>query len=139
MASIVAQLESLLETDVVSLQLDSATQRKALQLAKKLVAKLESPMETVIRMVWSDQAYQVALRICINAKVFEVLAKTNDFVTVKEIAEETKMDPLFLRRLLTHLAACGSLREKELDLFASTALSNGLTKPEVSGGLTVRV
>jgi hypothetical protein len=106
-------------------------------LARALIVKLESPMDTILRMSWQEPQFVAALKVCHDLKVFDVLAKANKFMSVEDICKclTTNVEPNLLLRLIRHLAAMGALREQVPNKYASTALTNAMTKKEVNSGL----
>jgi hypothetical protein len=89
MASLISQLDNLQNFDTTSLQNDVKTRRKALKLFKSLAVQIESLMDTVLRIVWQEQTFATALRVCQNLKVVEILSKTNEFMSVSDIVKST--------------------------------------------------
>ena len=75
------------------------------------------------------------LKVCTDLKVFDILGKSDDYVTVGEVAKATGAEPALLHRILRHLASMGSLREKEPDSYALTNLTEALRWPEIYSGL----
>jgi hypothetical protein len=131
-----SQLEDLAEQDVAFLQNDVASRHRALQMLQTLLVKIESPIDTVLRLVWKEMSLKTALQICHEIKAFDVLATTNDFMSLEHISKSTNdIDPNLLRRFLRHIAAMGFLREGEVDHFASTPFSNAMTDPKISSAI----
>jgi O-methyltransferase len=112
------------------------SRRRALLLARALIVRLESPMDYMLRIIWQEPEFAVALKVCSDLNVFNILAKTNQFMSVGEISELiTGVDTNLLQRLMRHIAAMGALREEAPDKYASTLFTNALTRKEINGGL----
>ncbi|KAF2100733.1 putative O-methyltransferase [Rhizodiscina lignyota] len=134
-SSIVSALEDLEAVDKSSLLDNMAERRKALQLARKLCVQLESPMDTIFRISWTDPAYNAAMKACVDLKVLDILQSRQGFVPVADLSEATGADASLLHRLLRHLAAMGAVDEQQPDSYRATALSNAMLRNEINGGL----
>lgn len=134
---IIPQLEELLHQlngDVLSS--DQKLRRRALHFAQRICTKLESPMDTIIRLSWQEPAFNCALNTALDSKAFDVLGNHKpQFVTIEELARDTGADANLLHRMLRHLGAMGAVPEQAPGSYAATPLTEGLRKVEVSGGL----
>jgi hypothetical protein len=126
-------LEGLADVDVLSLNLDFTSRRKALKAARALCVKLESPMDTIVNIVWHTPSFKAALRVAMDMKVFGVLTD-GKFHNVAEMAEPSNADPVLVRRMVRHLAAMGALRQNGADSYGSTPLSNAMAEDVTLGG-----
>jgi hypothetical protein len=105
---------------------------KALKVLRDLTAKIESPMDTIIRIIWLQPTFLLALKIALHLHVFDILGD-GEFHSVTEIAKTSQAEPFLIRRILRHLAALGALRENESDSYGSTTLTDGLREKTVHG------
>ena len=103
------KLGGLADVDVLSLNLDFSSRRKALKAARALCVKLESLIDTIINSVWLMPAFNAALKVAMDMKMFEVLTD-GKFHNVAEMSEPSKADPVLVRRMVWHLAAMRALR-----------------------------
>ncbi len=135
MAEFVAKIDALLQDNKSQVQHDQVQRRKALRLARTLCMQLESPMDHILRMSWQEPEYKAALKICIDLKIFDIIGKGADFVSVAEIAAATGAEPALLHRVLRHLASMAALRERNPDSYSLTPLTEALRKPEIASGV----
>lgn len=79
---------------------DEASRKQALQSARSLVHRLETPMETMLRIAWTEPGYAAALKICLDLGLFKALAEGQGFATMKtvgDLAGSTGSDPVLVR------------------------------------------
>ncbi|KAJ6119430.1 hypothetical protein N7523_003710 [Penicillium sp. IBT 18751x] len=120
-----ADLIQRLNIDLVS-ALDETERRQVLQACDRLKAKLETPMDTTARLVFS--AHQaMALRLGIDMKLFDAMAKASKSAeepfNVQDWCEETGSDPLLVKRITRFLAAMGVVQEIDCDSYIQTPLA----------------
>jgi len=132
--NLITVLKELEDVDIPSLNLDSINRLKALYAARALCIKLEAPLDTIRRLAWHEPAFNAALKIAFDLKVFDILAD-GTFHNITDLAAATGADAILLHRIMRHLAAMGAVREKESDSYGSTLLTDGLRKNTISGGL----
>jgi hypothetical protein len=136
MTDILSQLESFSADDLASLREDRASRYKALQLLQDITAKVELPMDTLLRIVWKEVPLAASLQICHDLGVFKVLSTSDDFMSIEQISEATNgIEPALLRRFLRHIATMGLLRQKETDLYGSTPFSKAMTEAHISSAI----
>jgi O-methyltransferase domain len=136
MSSFISQLESLVKADKLSLNANVAERRRALDLIRKLQIQLDSPVDSILRLVWQDTLYIAALKSCMDLKVFDILGESSDFVPIAELSKRTGANEALLARILRHVAAMGGIREKEPPLaYASTPYSDALRRKEINAGI----
>ncbi|KAJ5139730.1 hypothetical protein N7448_003138 [Penicillium atrosanguineum] len=120
-----ADLIQRLDIDLVS-ALDETERRQVLQACDRLKAKLETPMDTTARLVFSSHQ-AMAVRLGIDMKLFDAMAKASklaeDPFNVQDWCEETGSDPLLVRRITRFLAAMGVIQEIDGDSYTQTPLA----------------
>ena len=139
MAQSIAQtLESFLNTDATQITTSFVERHKVAKLLHALIQKFESPMDTILRLIWQQPTMMAALKVCHDLGIFQTLATASGFMSLEDLVRSTKSNirPELLHRLLRHLAAMGALREQDPVSYASTPFSDALTKKEVVGGLS---
>lgn len=105
------------------------------RLARKLLADLESPIETLLRLAWQESHYVACLKVCLDLGIFDILDENLTFVSVDKLTQHAHGDPALLVRILCHIAAMGGLREDENGNYASTSLSIVLQRMEMSAAI----
>ncbi|KAF2155442.1 S-adenosyl-L-methionine-dependent methyltransferase [Myriangium duriaei CBS 260.36] len=104
--------------------------------ARSLIANLETPSETIFRMAFAEPARFALVRIAVDLKIFETLkAAQGSPVSVEDLAKPSNADPVFLHRMLRHLAAMEIIAEASVGHFHSTSFSDSLTESKYSGGI----
>lgn len=103
---------------------------QALQSLWGLVARLETPWETIVRLCMGQPALGAALKVFKDLSLFEKWhARGNVEMTAIELAELVNADAALLSRLLRHLAANNLLEETSSDVFKPTLFSQSLVQP----------
>ncbi|KAL1983736.1 hypothetical protein VTN96DRAFT_9992 [Rasamsonia emersonii] len=115
-------------------QNDPQARLKLLESARNLVYALETPREAMIRYCWSQSTITAAIEIAIDLGVFKVLAKDEKPKSAAELAEATGAEPVFLSRILKHLAAMGVIYERGPDVYAATNFAKTLTIQKYGDG-----
>ncbi|KAI4638577.1 hypothetical protein J4E93_009877 [Alternaria ventricosa] len=106
----------------------SNTERLQLSgLAEALRNELERPDEAVFRVTFNESGHYLAIRLALQWGVFEALGDVGEKgVSCERIAEGAGADARLVARFLRHLAANGTIREVDVDTYASTRLSASL-------------
>ncbi|CAO2653287.1 Nn.00g026980.m01.CDS01 [Neocucurbitaria sp. VM-36] len=93
-------------------------------LAEALRNELERPDEAVFRVTFNEPGHYLAIRLAIQWGVFDALGNVGEpGKSSTQLAESAKADPRLVARFLRHLAANGTIREVDLDTYASTRVS----------------
>ncbi|KAL8751875.1 MAG: hypothetical protein Q9199_006131 [Rusavskia elegans] len=110
--------------------------RQQLQsLVKKLSFALESPFETLNRLVVLPFQHAV-VRVAIDLGLFGYMVEAGETGrTEDEIKSKTGVDAILLPRLLRTLAAIGLLRQLDEQHWVATDLTNVCTNPTIVCGL----
>ncbi|KAJ5726579.1 uncharacterized protein N7483_007936 [Penicillium malachiteum] len=137
-------LTSQIEATVASttdLQENEADRKRLLQACDQLRKELKSPFEFTLRTVFAKagstshlrgympQGYaSIAVRLAIDMNLFNAVAQHSESssegtVTLSQLAETTKTDPLLVSRIMRFLSALGIFNQIEQDVYASTPLA----------------
>ncbi|KAH7093500.1 S-adenosyl-L-methionine-dependent methyltransferase [Paraphoma chrysanthemicola] len=121
----IAQLKTLLsQAQGLRETLSNADRLQLLGLTQALSNELERPDEAVFRITFNQPGHYLAIRLAIQWGVFDELGDVGaSGKTSKELAEKAGADQRLVARFLRHLAANGTIREVDLDTYASTRLS----------------
>lgn len=148
-----AKIISEISADGQKLAVESPGARENIILqARRLIAALETPMETILQTVWEEVCHRVlnislllkvcqptrymAIRLALDLKFFETLAADGGSAkSVAELCKSTDADPVLVARLTRHLAACRVIREVGADTYAPTTISNALALPQYAGAV----
>ncbi|KAH8744648.1 S-adenosyl-L-methionine-dependent methyltransferase [Hyaloscypha finlandica] len=97
--------------------------QQLLQACSKLQSAFESPFEFTLRVIFSGHQ-AMALRLGVDLKLFDAAARKNgDEISIEELSEATKADPLLVKRIMGFLGAMGIFKEVTKGLYASTPLA----------------
>ena len=144
MATRLQALEALLQQPVSYDSKDQAARRQAALLARKLLAKVETPLDTMLRLAWQELQLIAALKTCYDLKIFSILKDTchatDDpdlgYVSTADLSKATGPDPKLLARMLRHIAAMGYLSQNEDGTaWAPSRLTNAIAAGQVDGSL----
>ena len=113
---------------------DFGSRAEALTMARALVARLETPFETVFHISHEVPALQCALKVALDQDVFQTLENGNG--NPKSPQQLTRSgDPSYLNRFLRHLVAMHIIGQAGPDLYVPTRHSAALCNPEISSGI----
>jgi len=105
-------------------------------LARSLIATLETPSERIFRLAFAEPANFALVRTAVDLQVFETLKNAGSTpVTVSALAKPANADPVFVHRLMRHLAAMDIVHEASANEFTSTGFTNALTEDRFRGGI----
>ncbi|KAI9822944.1 MAG: hypothetical protein M1826_000326 [Phylliscum demangeonii] len=113
---------------------DDGLRRKLLHAAQQLALKLETPGDTIQRIIYLPLQLTAA-KIAGDLDLFETMVKTDGSATVDVLAKQVHADPLLLGRLLRYLASVGMVRETAEDQYAATEITHTLIKPGLKAGV----
>ncbi|OJJ43620.1 hypothetical protein ASPZODRAFT_169288 [Penicilliopsis zonata CBS 506.65] len=105
----------------------SPTRISLLDAARSLVYALETPREAMIRHCWSESTAYAAIETSIGLGLFKALAQREQSMSATELAHATGAEPVFLARILKHLAAMGVIKETGADEYCSTGFSKTMS------------
>lgn len=125
---LVTSISSFLKNDDIPAQQVSPEERTALLAsARNLVAALESPQETNVRMSWGEPTTAAALRLLLEYNVFTHMVGTdiNDSPKTTATSLSTKCGDRFglIRRLLKRVANSAFVKEVGPDEYVPTPLT----------------
>jgi hypothetical protein len=128
-AKLAADVDSL-SKDIAN---DESSQKGLYGVVMGAMAKVESPMDTIWRMIMSPHA-PAALMVLIRAGVLTDLVAAGKPKTAKELSDSTGAAEMLIIRLMRPLVALGVFRETENYTYESTPISQTLTAPSLIGG-----
>ncbi|KAE8367010.1 S-adenosyl-L-methionine-dependent methyltransferase [Aspergillus caelatus] len=109
---------------------DEDQRSRALLAAYALVARLETPWETMARLCMGQPALGAALKVCKDLELFEKWDKAgNEAMNADELAKLTPCEAALLERLLRHLASNHMLHEPSVGVFKPTPFTKSLLQP----------
>ncbi|KAL8651729.1 MAG: hypothetical protein Q9226_004580 [Calogaya cf. arnoldii] len=130
-------IEQISSVDLASTNgsLQPHTRQELQGLVKKLSFALESPFETLNRLVVLPFQHAV-VRVAIDLGLFEYMAEVGETGrTLDEIKVRTGVDAILLLRLLRTLAAIGLLRQLDEHHWAATDLTHVCTNSTIESGM----
>ncbi|KAK0513545.1 hypothetical protein JMJ35_003909 [Cladonia borealis] len=102
--------------------------QQCLAAAQALCYALETPMESIIRTHWAEQAHHAALCTENDLHLFDKWEEAGSGIKASsELSELTGSDPSLLARILKHLAAMGTIYETGPDQYCPTPVSKALS------------
>ncbi|KAF6841062.1 o-methyltransferase [Colletotrichum musicola] len=128
-------LENVKNIDAASFQ-NEGERMQALLAAQALLARLESPWDTAVRLNMTQPALGAAIKTALDLKLFEAwLAQGNGALTSEQAAELIggKCDSALLYRLLRLMAANHLVEEVGVGRFKPTQFGIALTAPVFHG------
>ena len=109
---------------------------RIISLARSLITTLETPSERIFRLAFAEPAGFALLRTAIDLSIFSILRHANGAaVAVAALAAPKEADPVFVHRMLRHLAAMDVVKETAAGEYASTPFSDALTEDRYRGGI----
>ncbi|KAF2236206.1 S-adenosyl-L-methionine-dependent methyltransferase [Viridothelium virens] len=129
--SLAAQIQSL----TAEVQNDDAARKKLLGTTMAAMGQLETPLETVWKIIMSPHAPS-ALMSLIKLGVIEHLAKAPAPMSSAELSKATGGDQVLIVRLCRPLLPQGIIAEVDAELYAATPITKLLTDPVIVGGYT---
>ncbi|KAH7117892.1 S-adenosyl-L-methionine-dependent methyltransferase [Dendryphion nanum] len=122
------------DIDTLSSDITNESSRKALlDVIMKGMSKVESPVETIWRIIMSPHA-PAALMVLIRMGVLQGLVTAGRPMKASELSESCNGDERVIVRMMRPLVALGIFRETDVQTYESTAISQTLTAPPLLGG-----
>ncbi|KIJ48665.1 hypothetical protein M422DRAFT_777827 [Sphaerobolus stellatus SS14] len=112
---------------------NKASRKKLLDVVTKAMGMLETPSETVWKIIMSPHA-PAALMVMMQMGVINDLVKGGKPKTAKELSTSCGGDEMLIIRMMRPLVALGICHETDVQTYASTPVSEALTTPALSGG-----
>ncbi|KAJ5308890.1 hypothetical protein PENANT_c013G07315 [Penicillium antarcticum] len=104
-------------------RLDQQQKTQWLQACDKLRTRLESPLATASRLVFS--AHQgMAIRLAVDLRLFDVISEQDGVFNVEQLQIEA--EPLLVKRILRFLAAMSVIHEVDVDKYTTTPMAAAL-------------
>jgi hypothetical protein len=117
---------------VAALGLDpEANRTQLLNVARGLVAALETPQETMIYHMWVDGTKLAVLGTGVEIELFKHMAKSDKPQKVVDIATAISIEQNLLARLLRYISSMGYLIETGPDEYKTTRFSKALSLPQI--------
>ncbi|KAI0418935.1 S-adenosyl-L-methionine-dependent methyltransferase [Xylaria grammica] len=112
---------------------DEVARKKMLETARKAVAMLEAPLESVWRIITSPHT-PAALMTLLKAGVIQEIAKSDSAVSANHLAKISGADKLLIVRLLRPLSASGIVSETKQEEYTRTPITKMLMDRALLGG-----
>ncbi|MCJ1379927.1 hypothetical protein MMC17_003030 [Xylographa soralifera] len=112
---------------------DEYARKELLGVVMNAMATLETPAETIVRMMHSPIVPSV-LTALIKMGALQAIVKSKAPMTVMQLATVTGADELLIVRLMRPLVALRFFLETDVKTYASTPISQMLTAPNFLGG-----
>ncbi|EED15780.1 O-methyltransferase [Talaromyces stipitatus ATCC 10500] len=128
-ARVSARLKELVQKSE-HLNMDVADERRQLShLVQSLGYELETPMESIYRLIVIQPLLYMCVRVAINLNLFEIMAEDESVPkNVSQLALRVGADETLLGRLLKNMAASDLISETASDTYELTTLSASLLK-----------
>ncbi|KAI9738293.1 MAG: hypothetical protein M1834_008791 [Cirrosporium novae-zelandiae] len=110
------------------------TRIATLEAAKKLVATLDKPEDTIYKHAYLP-TQTFASRVAIDLDIFNILMKADGPMTAKDLAEVTDADHVLIVRVMRILALINFVTETGPQTYAPSALTKTLTDKFIRGML----
>lgn len=136
MASIDSKIDSVaqeIQQLAAEVKNDEAARKKLQGVAMGAVAQLDTPAESVWKLIMSPHAPS-ALMILVRLGVVNKLASSDSPMTAAELAKTTGGDELLIIRMIRPLIAMGFFKETDQFTYAPTPITHALATPALSGG-----
>lgn len=106
---------------------------KALEEARALVSRLETPWERIYKHCWVEPVQTLSMKTAADLDIFGRLSDTPQSST--DLGQKVNADPAFLRRILRVLVKTNVITEVGVDTYVHTDYSKSLADPNglVSG------
>lgn len=112
---------------------DEKTRLSLLNKARKLVAALEDPQESIANVGYSAGLY-MCVRLAIELEIPELLVQKHQR-TLADLASGTKADPALILRIMRALAAMGFVDQVDDDIYAANRITKSLAIPRMGAGI----
>lgn len=104
-----------------------------------LMADLENPNETFVRLIWPYLTQPVALRLASDMKIFETLSAAGKPLHTKEVAAPVSADLRLTRKVMKMLASFHVIKEVDVDMWATNAFADSMASDVWKQALTLCV
>ncbi|KAI1410390.1 putative sterigmatocystin 8-O-methyltransferase precursor [Hypoxylon sp. FL1857] len=132
-ATLVQRIESLVDEAQANSESLGDDRYRLAEAARKLSMALETPGDTVLRIVFAPLQLPMAC-IGVETKLFEVLSETDSTATTADLAERTNIDPVLLKRLLRWYQAFGFISQPGDDAYSANNVTRAMTSPGAQVG-----
>ncbi|KAJ4393747.1 hypothetical protein N0V93_002962 [Gnomoniopsis smithogilvyi] len=112
---------------------DAAERQRIYAAAKKLMAVVEDPFDTIHRVNFSPLIL-TSVYLANNLGVLDALSKAEGPLSGAALAESAKADPVLLSRILRFLASNDLIAETGEDEFTASAVTKTLARPGFQAG-----
>ncbi|MCJ1400517.1 hypothetical protein MMC11_003723 [Xylographa trunciseda] len=129
----IESLQALLQILTAEARQDEHARKELLGVTMKAMASLETPAETILRMMHSPIVPSVMMTI-IKMGALHAIVNSDTPMTVTQLANVTGADELLLVRLLRPLVALRFFLETDVETYTSTPISQAMTIPHILGG-----
>lgn len=115
---------------------DPTCKEMLLQTCRSIVAKLENPVDRVIEVAFSPNVL-MAIRICVELKVFAILSHAGGPITSSQLAQSTGGEEILLIRFMRAICAINFADEVGLNTYAANAITKAIAMPALEAGFSL--
>ena len=117
-------------------ELEPEAREKLIQNARALISSLETPLESILWMIWSEPTRNIAARLALDLKIFDTMIRDNGRPkSVVELAAPTGASPKLVQRIARKLATMHMIDETGVAEYAPNQLTRTLTIPKYRDGI----
>ncbi|KAI0193852.1 S-adenosyl-L-methionine-dependent methyltransferase [Astrocystis sublimbata] len=128
-----AAAEFIAAAENVSAGQDDGARKQLLEAAMRATAMLETPIDTIWRVIMSPHA-PAALMALIKAGVIEEIAKSDTPISADQLSQLSGAEKLLIVRLLRPLVALGFVKETSAEEYSPTPITKVLVDRALLGG-----
>jgi hypothetical protein len=112
---------------------DPACKEMLLRTCRSTVAKLEYPVDRVIELAFSPNVL-MAVRVCVDLKVFATLAQAEGPVISSKLAQQTGCEEVLLIRFMRAICAINFAEEVGVNTYAANKITKAIALPALEAG-----
>jgi hypothetical protein len=115
---------------------DPSCKEMLLQTCRSIVTKLENPVDRVIEVAFSPNVL-MAIRVCVELKVFAILSHAKGQITSFQLAQSTGGEEILIIRFMRALCAINFADEVGLNTYAANAITKAIAMPALEAGFSL--
>jgi hypothetical protein len=115
---------------------DPTCKEMLLQTCRSIVAKLENPVDRVIEVAFSPNVL-MAIRVCVDLKVFATLSQADGPITSSQLAKSTGAEEILLIRFMRAVCAISFADEVGMNTYAANAITRAIAMPALEAGFAL--
>lgn len=113
---------------------DDNVRRAILDKLRDIAYSIELPEDTMQRVLYLN-LHIATIKVGVDLKIFNVLAKVPHTQSVEQLVSATRADPVLLGRILRHLASTGMIQEVAKGTFAANNITRTLASEGYQSGI----